>query len=60
MEDEMDKNKVTPPVTVLSPQDIATTLRAIAAEADGKIILAHVMTLRHMADLVEQSAKVPA
>jgi hypothetical protein len=49
-----------PKTIYLTPKDIADTLRLIAAEADGKIILAHVMTLRHMADLVEQSAKVPA
>ncbi|MDB5733264.1 MAG: hypothetical protein JWQ03_3159 [Variovorax sp.] len=56
----MNKNKAAPPVTVLGPKDIATTLRAIAVDAEGKIMLAHVLTLKHMADLVEASAEVPA
>jgi hypothetical protein len=60
MEDGMSKNKAAPPVTVLSPQDIATTLRAIALDAEGKIMLAHVLTLKHMADLVEASTEVHA
>ena len=40
----------------LSPKDIADAMRAIAKESERKIMLAHVLTLNHLADLVEALA----
>jgi ribosomal protein S27E len=42
-----------PPMT---PQEIASTLRGIAKDSEGKIILADVLTLNYLADQVEAMA----
>jgi hypothetical protein len=49
-----------PNLPALTPQEIADTMRAIAKDPANKIILAHALTLIHMAKLVEQCAEVTA